>query len=252
MILMPIPDMDFDPGETSVPWKILQDNGIGLTFATPSGKPGRADTRILSGKGLGIWRKALMADRDTIRCHARMEMDEQFRNPLKYDDIDPAGFIGLLLPGGHAEGMKTYLESGVLQKIVVRFFRERKPVGAICHGVLLAARSIDPETGKSVLYEYRTTALLKRQEMIAYNLTRLWLGDYYRTYPVTVEDEVKSFLSDSTNFIRGNSGFFRDSLETTGHGFSVLDSNYLSARWPGDVYHFANEYVALLKRNTTG
>ncbi len=38
MILMPIPDIGFDPSETSIPWKVLKDNNVEITFATPSGQ----------------------------------------------------------------------------------------------------------------------------------------------------------------------------------------------------------------------
>lgn len=247
MILMPIPDYDFDPSETGIPWKILTDNKIGITFATPSGKPGRADFRMLTGKGLGIWKRLLMANREARICYSLMEKDERFNAPVKYDDVDPAEYSGIILPGGHAPGMKVYLESEKLQSIIVNFFRENKPVGAICHGVLLAARSINPETGKSVLYNYKTTALLKSQELAAYYLTRAWLGNYYRTYPATVEDEVKSFLIDKNNFHRGNSGLARDSYNDTEKSFSVLDNNYLSARWPGDAFHFSYEFLKFFK-----
>ncbi len=93
----------------------------------------------------------------------------------------------------------------MLQALVVDFFTAEKPVGAICHGVILVARSVNPETGKSVIHDYKTTALLKSQELSAYKMTRLWLKDYYLTYPEkTVEDEVRSVLSDSGNFNRGS------------------------------------------------
>jgi hypothetical protein len=58
----------------------------------------------------------------------------------------------------------------------------------------LAARS-SFRPGKSVLYGKKTTALTKQMELIAWRLTRLYLGDYYRTYPTTVEDEVRSALA---------------------------------------------------------
>jgi protease I len=94
------------------------------------------------------------------------------------------------IAGGHAPGMRVYLGTGVLQSAVADFFAQKKPVGAICHGVLLAARSsIHP--GKSVLYGKKTTALTKQMELIAWRLTRLYLDDYYRTYQTTVEDEVR-------------------------------------------------------------
>jgi putative intracellular protease/amidase len=244
---MPIPDNDFDPGETSIPWKLFKDNNIEVTFATPSGNPGQADPKMLTGAGLGIWKKILMASADSIQNYSQMIMSERFKNPLKYEDINPGDYAGLILPGGHAPGMKQFLESKILQDIVVRFFEENKPVGAICHGVLLAARSINPKTGRSVLYNYKTTSLLKSQELLAYYLTFVWLGKYYRTYPETVEDEIKSFLSDKKNYLRGNSGFIRDSIDNTKHSFSVKDRNYLSARWPGDAYHFSYEFIKLIK-----
>jgi protease I len=247
MILMPIPDTDFDPSETSIPWKVLKDNNIEITFATPSGKAGKADPRMLTGAGLGIWKKVLMASDDALSCYSLMTKDKNFNHPIKWDDIDPVNYAGIILPGGHAPGMKAYLGSETLQKVIVRFFAEQKTVGAICHGALLAARSIDPRTGKSVIYNYKTTALLKLQELSAYYLTCLWLGRYYRTYPITVEDEVKSFLIDKKNFLRGNSGLIRDSINDTSHSFSVLDRNYLSARWPGDAYHFSFEFLKLIK-----
>jgi protease I len=247
MILMPIPDIGFDPSETSIPWKVLKDNHIDITFATPSGQAGKADFRMLTGAGLGIWKKVLMANADALNCYSLMTKDKNFISPIKYADIDPADYSGIILPGGHAPGMKAYLGSETLQNIIVRFFEEQKPVGAICHGALLVARSINPQTGKSVIYDYKTTALLKSQELAAYYLTFLWLGRYYRTYPITVEDEVKSFLIDKKNFLRGNWGLIRDSINDTSHSFSVLDRNYLSARWPGDAYHFSFEFLKLIK-----
>ena len=247
MILMPIPDIDFDPSETSIPWKVLKDNKVDITFATPSERPGKADFRMLTGDGLGIWKKLLMANHDAINYYSLMKKDKKFNNPVKYDDINPADYSGIMLLGGHAPGMKTYLESKKLQNIIVRFFEKNKPIGAICHGALLVARSINPKTGKSVIYNYKTTSLLKSQELSAYYLTFIWLGSYYRTYPVTVEDEVKSFLIDKNNFFRGNSGLIRDSINDTSHSFSVRDNNYLSARWPGDAYHFSFEFLKLIK-----
>jgi len=73
--------------------------------------------------------------------------------------------------------MREYLESDILQSLVVRFFEEEKPVAAICHGVLLAARSISNRTGRSVLHGYRTTALTWAFENSAWSvarITRFW------------------------------------------------------------------------------
>jgi len=57
-------------------------------------------------------------------------------------------FDALYLPGGHDKGVREYLESNLIQYLVVDFFVSEKPVAAICHGVIVAARSADPNTGK--------------------------------------------------------------------------------------------------------
>ena len=153
----------------------------------------------------------------------------------------------LLLPGGHDKGVKEYLESTILQKLVVDFFNENKPVAAVCHGVLIPARSIDEKTQKSVIHHYKCTGLLKRQELTAYNLTRLWLGDYYLTYPeTTTEDELISALACKTQFIEGSFPLFRDDLQNLSRGHFVRDRNYLSARWPGDIYGFSLAFIDML------
>jgi len=45
----------------------------------------------------------------------------------------------------------------------------------------------------------------------------------------------------------GPSPNFRDSPEKLKHGFALLDRNYLSARWPGDAYNFANAFDRMLQ-----
>lgn len=251
MILMPIPNHDFDPSETAIPWKILTSKGFSVEFATPDGKPGEADKIMLTGKGLGLWKRVLMAREDALLAYSEMTRSNSFNNPKTYDSINPSDYEGIILPGGHASRMKDYLESNELQKFVGEYFLTNKPIGAICHGVVLAARSVNPLTGKSILFGKKTTALLQSQEMTAFNLTRLWLGNYYLTYPeITVQKEVSSVLSSPDNFIEGPTPIFRDTLETLERGFSLQDGNYLSARWPGDAYNFSIQFSKMLSDKT--
>ena len=175
-----------------------------------------------------------------------MQASKAFQHPIPYREINAGNFDALLLPGGHAPGMKTYLESEILQTRVADFFAGGKPVAAICHGVLLAARS-RAASGESVLFGRRTTALTKRMEMNAWLLSCAWLGNYYRTYPKPVETEVGEALAKPQDFIQGPSSIRRDSPANLEAGFTVLDGNYLSARWPGDAHRFATEFAALLQ-----
>jgi protease I len=249
-ILCPLPSHDFDPTEVAIPWKILTEAKFEMIFATPFGKVATCDDRMISGRGLGIWSSLLRADQRAREAYEIMSRSPEFRNPISWAAIDSRKFQGLLLPGGHAPGMKEYLESHVLQNKVVEFFHDQKVVGAICHGTVLAARSRDP-SGRSVLYGRKSTALLKSQEMSAWAMTALWLANYYRTYPETVEAEIRRNLKKEEDFQKGPTPFLRDSPDNLNRGFVVQDQNYVSARWPGDAHTFANKLVELLTEQKT-
>ena len=244
-ILVPLPLRDFDPTETGVPWRLLSERNHVLVFATPTGQPGAADPLMVTGKGLGLLAPVLRANEAGRGAYAAMSASAAFKTPIAYDAIRVEDFDALLLPGGHAKGMRPYLESAVLQTQVAAFFAAAKPIAAICHGVLLAARSRTRE-GKSVLSGRKTTGLTRQMEMTAWRLTALYLGDYYRTYPKPLEDEVRATLAGPADFLPGPRSFARDAMERPEIGFTVRDGNYLSARWPGDAHRFAIEFNAIL------
>jgi protease I len=245
-VLIPLPQKDFDPTEVAVPWKILKTQGIQISFATPNGQKATCDQIMLTGQKLGLLAPLLMADSNARMAYAEMERSSEFLTPLKWTELENKDFDGLLLPGGHDKGMREYLESAILQKEVSKYFEAQKPVGAICHGVVLVARS-KYKNGKSVLYGRTTTCLLQSQELMAWALTRLWLQDYYRTYVETEEHEVKSCLASAADFKKGPMPLMRDSLENLTRGFVVEDDNYISARWPGDANLFATKFLSLLR-----
>ncbi len=248
-ILIATSTTDFDPTEVAIPWEILHRGGQEIVFATDTGKIGSADQRMLDGHGLGILKPLLIAQRPAQDAYNRMLADEAFKNPISYQDINIDDYSGLILPGGHAKGIIPYLESKPLQNAISQFFDANKSVGAICHGVVAACRAKDPKTGKSILYGRKTTALLERQELLAYKLTKHRLGDYYLTYPQTVEDEVISNLKSPDDFIHGPTPILRDNLKNLSRGFTVRDGNYLSARWPGDVHKFATQFLEMLNEH---
>lgn len=244
-VLMLLPERDYDPTESAVPWAALTGAGHTVSFATPTGAPALADERLVT-TGFGALNPLLMTRKGALDEYHRMTRDAAFQTPLAHAALAVAQYDALLVPGGHAQGMRTLLESRDAQACVVAAFKARKPVAAVCHGVLLLARSIDAEMGRSVLHGRKTTALTKTLELSAWNMTRLWLGDYYRTYPMTVEDEVKSTLASPEDFQAGGLLPLRDSPRSTSAGFTVRDGNYLSARWPGDCHRFSQELVRML------
>ena len=249
-IVMPLPSYDFDPTEIAVTWKTLTDAGHRVIFATPDGEISAADIKMVTGEGLGLLGKMLRADDNGRQAYQALLLDEDFNHPLDYASLRIENFDGLILGGGHAVGMKTYLESTILQQFVGLFFDSNKPIGAICHGVVLAARCLSPKTGQSVLFGKKTTALPEFMELSAWALTKYKVGDYYRTYPITVQNEVSLALKQPSDFIVGPvlslRAALRDSPTKLHLGFTVQDGQYLSARWPGDAHRFGMEFLGLL------
>ena len=280
-VLIPIPDTDFDPTEVAVSWQVLAAHGHTVVFATESGRPAAADDIMVSGRGLDVWSRVpglgrvafvgrfLRANRDARTAYAQMLESAEYQHPIAWTDAGLDDVDALLLPGGHrARGMRSYIDSEVLQALVVEAFRRGMLVAAICHGVLLAARSIDESTGRSVLYGRKTTALTWDFERRAWQLsrvTRFWDRDYYRTYSerpgdpdgyMSVEAEVTRALENPGDFCNvpkdsphrraQTSGMARDTATDSRPAFVVDDDTYISARWPGDTHTFAAAVSARL------
>lgn len=243
-VLVPLPDRDFDTTEVAVPWRLLTRAGHEVVFATEAGGARPAcDPLLLTGVIFG----QLGADPEPKAFYAELEEDPAFSDPIPWSAIEPSDFDALVLPGGHAPGMKQYLGSAELQAKVAAFAALGRPVGAICHGVIVLARATDPESGKSVLYKKRTTCLPKYMERTAYFLTAWKLGRYYRTYPAYVEDEVRAALESPDRMIVGPRTLTqRGTLGDDRPAFVVEDGAYVSARWPGDAYLFAKKVLERL------
>ena len=286
IVLIPIPDTDFDPTEVAVSWQVLTRLGHVVVFSTASGRPAAADDIMVSGRGLDVWSRVpglgrlilvgrfLRANSDARTAYAQMLKSSEYRHPIAWVDTSLDDVDALLLPGGHrARGMRSYIDSDILQGRVADAFSRGMLVAAICHGVLLAARTVDLRTGRSVLYGRKTTGLTWELERRAWQLTRwtrFWDPDYYRTYsespgdPVgymSVEAEVTRALEhpdDFRNVPRSSphwrmktSGMARDTATDARAAFVVDDGAYISARWPGDTHTFAAAVSARLLAAST-
>jgi putative intracellular protease/amidase len=281
-VLIVLPQRDFDPSEVAVTWRTLNDAGHRVCFATPDALPASADPLMLAGEGLDLWGRIpllrkikllgllLRANADARRAYAQMQKSAAFLQPVAYANLMVAQYDGLVLPGGHwARGMRQYLEDPVLQRFVADCFDADKPVGAICHGVVLAARSISSRTGKSVLSGRKTTALTWSLEKAAWSsmkfFGRVWDPGYYRTYmesnsepagyrsvqaevtrALTSPEDFRDVPNDAADHFRKASGLFRDSARDDRPAWVIRDGRYVSARWPGDVHHFAAAFAAVL------
>ena len=244
-VLLPLPDRGFDVTEVAVPWYLLRSAGHKVVFCTERGDvTPSADVLLVTGAVPA----PLRARPQPCAFYRELERDDAYQAPTSWHDVDPADYDGLLLPGGHAPPVRQYLESECVQRHTTTFFALGRPVGAICHGALVAARSRDPSTHQSVLYERTTTCLLKYQEWSGWAMTFWKYGRYYRTYSRYVEDEVRAALRyPDRQFKTGPLTLTaRDSETDSRPAFVEVDGAYVSARWPGDAYTFTRTFEKLL------
>lgn len=280
-VLLAMASLDADPSEVAIPWRVLTDAGHAVTFATSDGRRAQADELMLTGEGLDVWGlvpglqrvtavgRVLAARRDARELYAAMERTEAFGAPRRFDALRAEDFDALVLPGGHrARGIRPYLDDEALRAFVAAMFEAGRAVGAICHGVVVAARARSAATGRSVLYGRATTSLTWRQEATAWALgrvVRFWDPDYYRTYVEApgeargargVQAEVTAALASPSDYRdvpgddperrRKTDGLHRDTPTDARAAFVVRDGRYVSARWPGDAYTFAKTLAEVL------
>lgn len=274
-ILFPLPDRDFDPTESALAWKILKETyKYHIDFTTETGEKPICDQITLQGKGLNFFTNIIfnlidvkIKQKLVLQAYNAMENDENFKNPISWQKgIDFSHYDGIWVTGGHAQGMKQLLDSQYLQNQISRFWELKRPIAAVCHGVLLVARARDvKDPSKSVLSQRKTTSLVNYQELIAYLLTFWSHGNLFRTYEETTEDEILQLIYGCQNIQeakeknqilkRYDEGPFAIAKEfgKIGHigrnGYIVEDQNYLSGRWPGDVEILAHKFGQNLQKN---
>ena len=234
-VVLALANSDFDPTEAAVPWSVLTRAGHTVLFATDDGQPGACDEQMLRGVLFG----AVKATKANAALYAQMIQAPGYPTPITYADIGVDLHDALVLPGGHAPGMRRYLEASTLQSASSAFLLAGKPVAAICHGTLVLARARGGD-GQPVLTGRTMTCLPKSMEWSAWAATRATRGDYFRTYPQWVQAEVEEAVGAGGSVETG------PLIPAYGNPFTVRDGNLLTARWPGDAARFADELVAML------
>ncbi|WP_431236249.1 type 1 glutamine amidotransferase domain-containing protein (plasmid) [Mycolicibacterium psychrotolerans] len=234
-VVIPLPDHDFDTTESAVSWQRFKQAGFAVTFATETGRVPQCDQRLLKSG----WFNPLPAGPDAVRAYQEMAASPEFRSPITFRDIDTNDFDAVHLSGGHAQGMKQYLDSKVLQQRIVDFYRAGKLIGSVCHGTLIPARSIDPATGRSIISGKKHTTLILPLEKWAFRITWYRVGRRYRTYWKYTETEVRTAVQPDGQLLRG---------ESVDVPFVVEDGQFISARYPLDVPDYADAFVRRLQK----
>jgi hypothetical protein len=135
-----------------------------------------------------------------------MSATPEWLHPLSWSapDFTLDSYNLVFLPGGHDKGVRQLLDSPIIHKHLAEYFPKTlkpstKTVAAICHGVMVLSETKNEE-GKSVIHECVTTALPCRFEQVAFWGTRVFMGDYYKTYG-PCSDNVEDFVRPGFPFL---------------------------------------------------
>lgn len=243
--LIMMADYGHDPTETAVPYSRMKEAGFDIKFATESGKQPECDRRMLQG----ITQKLLGASKAVVDMCTAMSKSDEMKKPVSWSapgfSLQPFDLV--LFPGGHDKAIRQIIDAPVVHKLVVDYFPltkkpGKKAVAAVCHGVMVLSESKDSD-GKSVIHNCVTTSLPARFEQLAFWGTRVFLGDYYKTYGYGSENVQQSVTKSLAKPEQ-----FKCSLSISPFVVEDETHNYISVRFPGDVELFSEKIVQIMQK----
>lgn len=111
------------------PHRVLTEAGVDITIATPGGKIPVADEGSLSLDANG-GDAAKVADlRDYLDKASGL-----LESPARLEDINPADFDSVLIPGGHGPMQDLAVNADVARILASMLADDRKVVASLCHG----------------------------------------------------------------------------------------------------------------------
>lgn len=131
--------------EFAVPYVLFKQAGLDVTVASPRGGAAPIDERSAD---------AMKPEWAEARA--------QLSATVPLDGLEPEEFQGIFLAGGHGT-VVDFVDNRPLQLLLEGFFRDQKPVGAVCHGPsgLLEARTLQ---GEPMVRGYQLTAFTNSEE----------------------------------------------------------------------------------------
>lgn len=114
--------------EFVVPHRILTEAGVDVTIATPGGLVPVADQASLDPETNGG--AAKVAD---LKAYLD-QVQGVLESPVRLEDVDPAQFDGVLIPGGHGPMQDLAVNPDVARILAALLPDQSKVVASLCHG----------------------------------------------------------------------------------------------------------------------
>jgi putative intracellular protease/amidase len=144
--------------EFVTPHRALVEAGVEVTIATPGGRPSPVDEGSLElDKNGGDAAKVadISAYLDSVA--------ELLRSPERLEDMDPAQFDGVLVPGGHGPMQDLAVNPDVARILATMLNDPAKVVASLCHGPA-SFLSVGDEDGSWLFKGRRLTAFMDEEE----------------------------------------------------------------------------------------
>lgn len=141
--------------EAVTPYRAVAEAGHEVVVATPGGVEPPVDRASLTPDAAG-------GPEAARELAAGLEAFDALRRPVALEDVDPADYDAVFVPGGHGP-MEDLARDPSCGRVLTATLDAGKPLGAVCHGpaALLAARRPD---GASPFAGYRLTAFTNAEE----------------------------------------------------------------------------------------
>lgn len=157
--------------ELAAPFYVFQDAGCGVTLVSALGGLPPVDPKSLAEEAQTEACRRFLADQDA---------QAQLENTLPLQGLSDQGYDALFFPGGHGP-IWDLAESPACRQLIESFHRDRKPIGAVCHGPVVF-RHATREDGAPLVADREVTGFSNSEEA-AVGLTEV--------VPYLLEDELK-------------------------------------------------------------
>ncbi|GAB7012282.1 DJ-1/PfpI family protein [Halolamina salina] len=162
------------------PLTTLDDAGVDVTVATPTGEPPVVDERSLDPEDIG--------EEEADRLREIHETDERLNDPLAVADAEPAGYDAVVLPGGHGTMWDINQDKHARAALRTAVEGEDGTALVVCHAVGILAFTRDSD-GEFLAAGRDVTGFPNAWEEGIVDERDLFEG---RKLPYWVEDEVKT------------------------------------------------------------
>lgn len=165
-------------GEFTDPYYEFIDKGYTVVLASPKGGKPPIDPRSQLTENLTSSNRRFKKDEKAMK---------DFDFTLKLSDVRAEDFDAVFFPGGHGP-MGDLATDKETARLVLEFYRQDKPIAAICHGpaALLAAATEEPE-------------LLQGRKVTGFSNTEEKMVGLRDNIPFSLEDRLKTLGADYTS-----------------------------------------------------